>query len=971
MEYLTNKQKKTYITILVVAFYVITIASQIIYILTDMAYINYAPIYYSRIFVSLIISVFLFTSLRKWYDNNDYKLAVSYILIVFIYVFVSNIADYAVNSIQYKYVFYQTFFQIFKSFFLASFAAFISLVFILYIASKLPKNYTVSSFYVPLVVKYLIVFYMLITVIVLLHMGTNISSMERGYVERSAYQTRVDIANMRSGINQYISSLATKVRYDANIIAGNIYRSSGGSRVDRAFIDSYILNDLNLIDDDAKKTFSKVSICLFDDYTYENDLSAVLFINDDGSYVYQFFNNPDVIDINEYSELGKDSGIFVKFVSEEQNNIYISVVSEIRYANKMYGYVEFYVSPSHLINIISSYTNIYSDYSIIDVENDLILASNNKNNVGRTLSSFFENIHNGRQFIEHFKNIKVTEDDIFFHNGNEDSVKIDDYYIYASYIKSLDVAFVQIMMSENFFVSEQISSRVNIYIYIYATIFFLIAAGVIFGIFITGMIKPLREAIEYTNTLSQGYGDLTKRVKNINNDETGVILYNYNAFLDNLNKAMLNFKKENTVLSADSKEIVEMLSKNSDTIMEQMSSISSTVDSLSTVLSSISKIGDSTQQQKYAFSSANIAIEELLKMILTINENMEKQSTAVAQTSASIEEMISNISSVAKSVENADRYARKLLDEARSGEDIVDNVIDAIREIEESSDQIKEIITVIQGIAEQTNLLAMNAAIEAAHAGEQGKGFAVVADEIRSLAEHTADNTKSITAIIKEITKRVTNTVDLALGSGHSLENILTTSDRTARVVSEINLANSEIEVGGKEILDSVHNLNTITQVVKDSVEEQIQNGNIVESQIVLLDKITQEVSNAIIKNTSSSNEINESLSFLTSLSDKIGETNTFLYTGIKKINESFTRLGGFMDAFVFEESADNAAVDDDRKKRFVKTRKKDKTEFLEDDASLMDNELHEILNDLRANGAGAYGSDIENDGLEESDNDV
>ena len=128
---------------------------------------------------------------------------------------------------------------------------------------------------------------------------------------------------------------------------------------------------------------------------------------------------------------------------------------------------------------------------------------------------------------------------------------------------------------------------------------------------------------------------------------------------------------------------------------------------------------------------------------------MERQSSSVEQTSASVEEMISNISSIARNINNADSLFKKLLVEANEGADIVEEVIESIRNVETNNEQIKNIINIIQNIAEQTNLLAMNASIEASHAGDAGRGFSVIADEIRSLAEHTAKITNTKLCILK------------------------------------------------------------------------------------------------------------------------------------------------------------------------------------------------------------------------------
>ncbi|WP_300702942.1 methyl-accepting chemotaxis protein, partial [uncultured Brachyspira sp.] len=440
-------------------------------------------------------------------------------------------------------------------------------------------------------------------------------------------------------------------------------------------------------------------------------------------------------------------------------------------------------------------------------------------------------------------------------------------------------------------------SRIFNYVFLFILIF--IIFFFIYLVILKILLSSINKANLSTKMLLSGNGDLRKRIISKNNDEIGLLIYNFNLFLSTLDSLIGDLKVESYKVFEEIKVIEKVIDENTNRINDQSSSITESVASVNNIITSIQNVTSSTDQQRHAFSSASIAVEELLQTIYKINDNMERQSSAVEQTSASIEEMISNITSVAKSVNKADSFSKKLLADAHDGGDTVDEVIEAVRGIEESSDQIKDIVNVIQSIAEQTNLLAMNAAIEAAHAGEQGRGFSVVADEIRSLAEHTADNTKSITNIIKSITKRIEETVELASNSGKSLDNILDMSENTARVVSEINTANSELEIGGRDILETIKHLNSITAGVKDSVKEQMNSGDVVDSQITLLDQITREVSDIIEANSAGAKEVMHAMSFLNELSIKTVDGNKEFYTATSKLNEIFVKFSELMGKFI------------------------------------------------------------------------
>ena len=329
------------------------------------------------------------------------------------------------------------------------------------------------------------------------------------------------------------------------------------------------------------------------------------------------------------------------------------------------------------------------------------------------------------------------------------------------------------------------------------------------------------------------------------------------------------------------------------------------------------------------------------------------QSSSVEQTSASVEEMISNITSIAKSTSNADALFKKLLVEAGDGADIVEEVIESIRNVEASSEQIKNIINIIQNIAEQTNLLAMNASIEASHAGEMGRGFSVIADEIRSLAEHTAENTKSITTIIKEITRRIEESVELANNSGQSLSNIVSISESASRIVSEINTANSELEIGGKDILETITKLNATTSGVKDSVKEQINSGDAVDSQITLLDKINKEVVNIVEANSMEVNEVNDSLTSLNSISTQIIENKDRFYNMTNRLNNNFTIFNTLLMNFITnrddeknEEETKNALLKDDKFNIDKEIDSQLKT--LEDELKISEEDDEEVIRTLK-----------------------
>ncbi|MBS0532913.1 MAG: PAS domain S-box protein [Proteobacteria bacterium] len=203
-----------------------------------------------------------------------------------------------------------------------------------------------------------------------------------------------------------------------------------------------------------------------------------------------------------------------------------------------------------------------------------------------------------------------------------------------------------------------------------------------------------------------------------------------------------------------------------------------------------------------------------------LSARTDSQAAALEQTAASMEELTSAVKQNADNSRNGDQFAANALQTAEKGSAIVGNVVSTIAEISESSNQIAEIVGIINGIAYQTNLLALNAAVEAARAGEAGRGFAVVATEVRSLAQRSAAAATDIRQLVEGSVAKVNQGTVLANDAGTAMNDIVTAVGRMTGLMADIANASNEQSTGIGQVNDAVMQMDQVTQQNAAQVQE-------------------------------------------------------------------------------------------------------------------------------------------------------
>jgi methyl-accepting chemotaxis protein len=338
-----------------------------------------------------------------------------------------------------------------------------------------------------------------------------------------------------------------------------------------------------------------------------------------------------------------------------------------------------------------------------------------------------------------------------------------------------------------------------------------VLAGIFIALLITrGITRPMTRAVSFASTIAEG--DLTQRLGIRQHDEVGLLAETLDRMAARLGEMVVTIQDSAEQVAASSEEISASSVSLTEGAQSQASTLEETSASVEELTASIEQVSSHAQSQASAF---------------------EQGSGSMAQVQTSIEEITTNLGQIAE-------LARQSLERSQQGGQSVDQVVEAITLISQSSEKIGGIVTVISEIAIQTNLLALNASIEAARAGEYGRGFAVVADEVSKLADRSATSAKEIAALIKESAKNVTRGVERARGSKESMEQTKESARLTSDKISTVSAAMQQQLAGVRELASALGNISEMSQSISAATEEQTASAKEVSKAVETVNDLTQ-----------------------------------------------------------------------------------------------------------------------------------
>ncbi len=379
---------------------------------------------------------------------------------------------------------------------------------------------------------------------------------------------------------------------------------------------------------------------------------------------------------------------------------------------------------------------------------------------------------------------------------------------------------------------------------------------------------------------AMGNGDLSSRIAWHGRDLLGRLGSAVDELGDRLAAIVTEIQKAATTVQTASEQSSQIALEVDDRVKEELGALGEATAYSSELGKAAGTVADNAEAVARRVSDISSAVAEMTASIQEMDQNLLSLATVVEQAVANTQEMSASIVQVAGNAERVRSESSVTDQQVREGRnevlalskgmgsisDTVADVVTEMQNLDHASRQIGEILGLIEEIADQTNLLALNAAIEAARAGEHGRGFAVVADEVRKLAENSASSTKQIGSLVADIQRRtsavlertarannlVQNNAESARNATQMIEAISTRVTEVAQLVTEISIATTEQARASEELAKASEQMGAMTHEAAATMREQAITSNQILENVSEIESRTAQVARASTEQQSS-----------------------------------------------------------------------------------------------------------------------